>query len=194
MKKILHLTCISLFLLWNGCDIFSVRVAEPPEDARANFSQATTPELLIENLVNAFKDKNTQNYISTLGDSSFTKIAFQFVPSAGASSRFPGLVQNWSLQNEEQYFNNVKNKIVTEQSIILTFSEVVQNSFGDSLFYSASYFLNVPHADNANPKQFQGEIKLKLIRDQRSIWSIYYWQDLKSGELPTWSELKGLYY
>lgn len=194
LKKIIHSFILLFIVLVSGCDLLSVRVAEPPEEARSNYIQATTPQLLIENLSNSLKEKNTQNYLSNLSDSLFSKISFQFVASAGASSRFPGLMENWSIKSEEQYFNNLKNKILTEQPITLTLSEVVQNSFGDSLFYSASYFLNVPHSDAANPKQFQGELKLKLIRDQRSVWSIYYWQDLKSGELPTWSELKGLYY
>ncbi len=197
MKNIFRISFIILIvnLFFNlGCDIFSVRVAETPEDARANFIQATTPTILIENFTNSLKEKNTQNYLSTLSDSTFTKINFQFLPSAGASSRFPGLAQNWNLKSEEQYFNNIKNKMPSDQPMLITLSEVVQNSFGDSLFYSASYFLNIPHSDEANPKQFQGEIKLKFIRDSRSVWSIYYWQDLKNSDLPTWSELKGLYY
>jgi hypothetical protein len=33
-----------------------------------------------------------------------------------------------------------------------------------------------------------------VVRDSRNYWSIYYWRDSKSGELQSWSELKGRFY
>jgi hypothetical protein len=37
-------------------------------------------------------------------------------------------------------------------------------------------------------------LKFSMIRDSRLIWSIYLWQDIKSTQLPSWSELKGRLY
>jgi len=44
------------------------------------------------------------------------------------------------------------------------------------------------------PKDYQGDLRFNMVRDSRSIWVIYYWQDTKSTALPSWSELKGKFY
>ena len=45
--RILLLIFCSLIIA--GCDLFSVRDAEPPDQPRASYQQAITPEILIEN-------------------------------------------------------------------------------------------------------------------------------------------------
>ncbi len=190
--RIIFLLTILLFI--GGCDIFNARDAEPPDQPRSNFQSAVTPELLIENLKNSLKDKNIENYLACFADTSFTDKKFQFSPSSGALSQFPFLSDNWGKKNEEQYFNNMKTKIDQNLPITLTLSNPVTTPQGDSLFYTASYFLNVPHNDPSIPTSFEGELKFDMVRDSRSVWIIYYWQDIRSGNTASWSELKGRFY
>lgn len=183
-------------ILISGCDLFTTRSAEPPSQARSDFQQAVTPELLISNFVSSLKDLNVQNYLACISDSSFSPKSFAFSPSSGAISQYPSLADNWGKKNEEAYFNNLRSKITPNLPISLTLSNVSQNPQGDSLVYSASYFLNVPTNDATFPQNYQGTLIFNMIRDSRSIWSIYYWQDSKnsSSQLPSWSELKGRTY
>ncbi len=185
---------IILFLAgFYGCDILQTRNAESPNQPRSNYQQAVTPQILISNLVNSLNEKDVQNYISTFVDSSFTDKKFYFSPSSGALSQYPFLINDWSIKDEEQYFNNLKTKVSDNTPITLSLTNEQYSPFGDSLIYTATYSLNVPN-DQSEPKDYQGDLRFTMIRDNRAVWVIYFWQDTKSTALPSWSELKGKFY
>ena len=180
-------------IILGGCDLFTTRSAEAPTQARSDFQQAVTPDLVISNFVSSLKDLNTQNYLSCLSDLSTSQKVFTFSPSSSAISQYPNLSDNWGKKNEESYLNNIIAKITSNLPITLTLSNISESPQGDSLVYTASYSLNVPTSDATLPQNYQGTLIFYMIRDAQSIWSIYYWQDTKnnSSNLPTWSDLKG---
>lgn len=189
----IYFSILILILLLAGCDLFVTRDAEPPDQSRSNFRQAIEPEIVIENMVNAFTDKNVQNYLSCFVDSSFIQRKFVFSPSGEVLSQYPFLGTDWNLNDEQQYFNGIVSRISDELPVTLTFSDTSLSRIGDSVFYSASYFLNVPHAES-EPTNYQGNLQFRMVNDSRAVWVIYYWQDNKSPDLPSWSELKGSFY
>lgn len=185
---------ILLTLFYSGCDLFTTRPAQTPTQPRSDYQQAVTPDILISNFISSLKDKSVVNYLACLSDSSFSQREFYFSPSSTALLQYPSLSDNWGKKNEEQYFNNLKTKVSTDLPLTLTLSNVSESPQGDSLIYTASYFLNVPTNDPNFPQNYQGDLRFNIIRDSRSIWSIYYWQDTKNSNLPSWSELKGRTY
>jgi len=191
MKKIIF---IIASILISGCDLFTTRDAESPQQPRSDYQTAFTPEILISNFINSLKDKDIENYLSSLSDSSFTDKIFSFSPSSEALSQFPALGDNWSKKNESQYLNNLKIKIPDELPITLTLSNPSQSVHGDSITYVASYSLNVPLNETTIPSNYQGELIFELVRDSRFVWSIYFWRDIKRSDSPSWSELKGRFY
>ena len=188
------LISLTSLLIFSSCDIFNTRDAEIPEQPRSNFQQPVEPEFVINNIINSLSDKNVENYLACFSDSNFSGKSFSFSPSGGAASQFPALADMWNKKNEEQYFNNLKIKVPETALITLTFTNQNYSPQGDSLIYTAAYSLNVPHNDSNIPTNYQGDLSFSMIRDSRSTWSIYYWTDTKSGELPSWSELKGRFY
>lgn len=193
MKTPIKLILIS-FVIISGCDLFSTRPAETPNTSGTVFQPATTPDILISNFQNSLADNNVVNYLTCLVDSNFSNKRFHFTPSASAVSQFPSLIDNWDLKHEEQYFNNLMSKVLENTSISLNFSNVNSSQFSDSLIYSASYTLTVPLTDQNIPQDYQGDLKFTMIRDSRSVWVIYNWQDTKNSDLPSWSDLKGRFY
>lgn len=191
MKKLIFI--IASFFI-SGCDLFTTRDAEPPQNPRSDYQIAFTPEILISNLINSLKDKNIENYLSSLSDSSFTNRIFSFSPSSEALSQFPALGDDWTKTNESQYFKNLIAKIPDELPITLSLSNSTSSSHGDSVTYVASYSLNVPIVDVTVPSNYQGELIFELIRDSRSVWTVYFWRDIKRSDSPSWSELKGRFY
>ncbi|MHC1737035.1 MAG: hypothetical protein AB9882_03370 [Ignavibacteriaceae bacterium] len=189
-----YLIIIPLILIIYGCELFTARNPEPPNEPRSNFQPALSSEIVLKNLVNSLSDKNTQNYLSCLTGSSFSKLNYSFIPSAEAISKFPIFSEDWNLLNEEQYLNNIIAKMPEDIPITLSFQDTLRTIQGDSVFYSAKYSLSVPHNDVNIPNNFQGELKFKLIRDSQNIWSIFFWQDIKTSANPSWSELKGVFY
>lgn len=194
MKRGLFILFLMIMMISFSCDILTTRDAEPPEQPRSNYEQASTPDVLIENFVNSLSDKNTQNYVVSFTDSSFSDQMYRFIPASGAGLQFPVLRLDWSKADEETYFNNLVARIPEDQPITLELTDVVYNPLGDSAFYSATYFLNVPLEEAGEAAQYQGELHFTMIRDSRLLWSIVRWEDLRTGESATWSELKGLYY
>ena len=187
--------CLIVSLIFiSGCDLFSVRDAEVPNQPRSNYQLAVTPDILIENLQNSLKDKSVENYLASFANTTFTTQRFSFSPSASAASQFPALSDNWGISNEEQYFNNLKTKVDVNSPITLNLSNISSSSFGDSLVYSASYTLNVPSITTDLPTNYQGELRFNMVRDSRAVWVIYFWQDTKNSNLPSWSDLKGRLY
>ncbi|MEO8399746.1 MAG: hypothetical protein ABI550_08045, partial [Ignavibacteriaceae bacterium] len=183
-----------IFLFIYGCDLFGTRSAEEPDLPRSNFEPAVTTDILIQNLINSFSDKSVENYLACFSDSSFTDKTFLFSPSGGAVSQFPSLSDNWGRKNEEQYFNNLKTKVTENSSMVLELFNVKTSPQFDSLIYTASYSLTVPLTDESIPEHYEGDLKFSMIRDARSVWVIYFWQDTKSSDTPSWSELKGRFY
>ncbi|MCX6149820.1 MAG: hypothetical protein NTX22_04780 [Ignavibacteriales bacterium] len=191
MKKII-IFCLTTFI-FVSCDIFSTRSAEKPETPRTNNQTATTPEILIQNLKDSFKDKVVENYLSCFVDSSFSDKKFRFYPSAGSGSKYIFLL-SWNLQGERQYFINLINSIDKNNNIVLSFINEEKNFLGDSTSYTASYSISIPTLDEQKPKYYEGNLHFTLIRDGRLQWSISNWQDIKDETFPSWSELKGRYY
>lgn len=174
-----------------GCDLFQTRSAETPNQPRSDYQPPATPDDLISNFKNAIIDLNVQNYIASFTDTNFTNLRYQYYPSNQAVSQYPVLAGKWSLQKEEQFFNNLITKVKSNANITVSLNEISRSTLGDSVFYTASYALNIPFTDSNIPQDYQGDLTFKMVRDSRSIWVIYFWQDNKNTEIPSWSELKG---
>lgn len=194
MKTYTIIISLLFIILISGCDFLVTRKPEPPDQGRANFLPPTEPRIVIENLKNSFADKNTQNYIACLVDTIFVSKKFKFSPSSEAASSFIFLTQDWNIFDERKYFNSVVSKVPKDFPITLNLSdENFSGLSGDTLLYTANYFINVPH-NSSEPKSYAGNLQFNMVRDSRSNWSIYFWKDTRSGSLPSWSELKGYFY
>jgi len=183
---------ILITFLVTSCDLFNTRDAEIPNSQRSNFVTPSTASLVIQNLKNSLSDKNVQNYLACFVDSIFSSRTFSFSASSEALVQYQ--MQDWGISEESTYFNAVINKVNENIPITLTLSDTLYSSLGaDSVIYSAKYDLNIPFA-NTGSVMYSGNLEFKLMRDEASLWSIYFWKDTKSQANPSWSELKGSYY
>lgn len=194
MNKIIFI--ILLTVSFTACDLFTTRNAENPDQTRSNFQPPVEPAIVIENLKNSLSDKNVQNYISCFVDTIFANKNYNFSASSEAVSLYQIFVQGWGLSEERRYFTSIINKVPTDFPISLTLSDQNYSSLsGDSLIYSATYFLNLPvQSGDPFPQNYAGSLQFNMLRDSRSEWVIYFWKDTKSETLPSWSELKGSSY
>lgn len=187
------LTLSIFLLLLSGCDIFTTRTPEIPELPRFNYLQPVDVVSVVSNFTNSVTTKSTQYYLKSFSDSLKNGKSYSFVANAEAVSKYAALNFGWSVKDEEQYLNNIINKIPNESSVNLTLRNEDLVSFGDSAYLSADYDLTVPHNIQGLPNVFGGKLQFKLIRDKQQLWTIFQWQDIKSGDLPTWSEVKGYF-
>ena len=186
---------IFIMLLFSAisCDIFETRDAESPDQSRSNYLPATSPEILIQNLINSFADKDVVNYQNTFVTGLSNRI-FTFIPSSTALSRFQNLWPTWNIDDEVQYFNNTKTSVPDELPISLSLSKSPDSFsiFGDSLKYNSEYFISVPQR-NSEPLIFQGNLELSM-EIVSTVWLVYFWKDNAVEDNPSWSDLKGSTY
>ncbi|HLF20615.1 MAG TPA: hypothetical protein VI704_07480 [Bacteroidota bacterium] len=142
---------------------------------------------------NAFRDLNSVNYLRSFADSSSTGRAFQFAPTTQAVSRYGGVFVAWTKQSEQQYFENLKSKLVTGTTPILDFLTLTEQSRqADSAQYNATYRLTALHTQANVAKLVRGQSQFLLITDRSRNWIIWRWVDVaQSSTDSTWSDLKG---
>lgn len=190
MKWIIYII-LPAFLV--SCDLFDTRVAEQPDQNRSNYTPPSEPIILIQNIINSFIDKNTDNYRKSF-ETDLTNKSFTFIPSSTAQVAYQGVWADWDIHSEEQYFNGIKTSVPDELPMTLSLS-TEESSFsilGDSAKYSSSYSISIPQIDS-DPLNYQGNVEFTMIRDSRQIWVIYFWKDNAIGDSPSWSDLKGAY-
>jgi len=188
-----NLLLILLLFSAFSCDIFETRDAELPDQSRSNYQPATSPEILILNLINSFADKDVVNYQNTFVTGLSNK-EFTFVPSSTALSRFQNLWSIWNIDAEIQYFNNMKTSVPDEfpVSLSLSLSPDSFSIFGDSLKYNSEYLINVPQR-NGESLVYQGSLELSMV-NASTVWRVYFWKDNAIEDNPSWSDLKGSVY
>jgi hypothetical protein len=185
MKKIIIILLISTA----ACDLLDTREPETPNVGGNTFVTPTTPDILFHNLAEAFQDKILENYMACFVDAAFTEKQFKFVPSAGSISQF----EDWNLESERSYFNNLRTVPGDGIPITLTLTNEISNTSSDSAVYQFDYSLIVPIAGQQENNTYRGKALFRIYQNSNQ-WSIGEWEDIKIDDFPSWSELKGRYY
>ncbi len=191
MKTICKILFIIYLISISGCDLFQVRDPEDPNETKSSYSVPVEPRDVIQNLVNSFSDKNSDDYKKNFSTGQpLVNRDFFYVPSGNVSSIFPG---NWYVDDEFLYFNNLITRSPEDVPITLSFTEEAYDIRADSSLYTAKYFISLP-VQNAEPKVYQGSLKFTMTRDINSAWIIYFWEDIANQDSKSWSELKIEFY
>ena len=191
MNTLWKIIAIISLLILSSCDIFEVRNPENPSNPKSGYRVPVEPKDVIQNLASAFKDRNADDYKKNFasGPPSVNR-SFFFIPSANVISSFP---EDWSVDQEFQYFNNIITRTQQGIPITLTFSYESYDISADSAIYTAQYFISVP-IQNAEPAVYEGNLKFTMIRDNTNAWVICFWEDIAKQGQSSWSELKNEFY
>lgn len=184
----------SIFLL-QGCSIFTTRTPEEPLGSGSSFQQPVTELIVVSNFTNAVSEKNTENFIACLSDSSVNaRRPFRFEPSSEAGARFSEQFRTWTIQNERQAFFSMISRVPNGEVCSLSLNNGrFDVRVPDSAVYVAEYVLQVNHSSASIPRTASGTLRLTIVPNQLNQWSIERWADLKpSGDSlsTSWSILK----
>jgi hypothetical protein len=171
-----------------SCDLFKTRTPQEPTQVSSNYVPPTDPEKVMQNMINAFHDKNKINYLYSFSDASFV-----FEATTKASSVYGSVFLLWDKSWEGNYFERVMNRLQQNSYVTLTFGTLTTTPFADSTQVETEYQLTVPHTDANTAKNFNGRAQFLFVRDQSGLWSIRQWLDINLGVSDsTWSDLKGI--
>ncbi len=182
---------IEVLFIFQGCDILSTRTPEKPSESGSSFVPPTSPSIVIDNLTNAIRDRNTENYIKCFVDSTFSQYSFSFQATQSAQTASGPLFRDWNLVSERAYFENLRARVPTggESTLILTDAKF-ESIQADSAIYTAAYTLIVQHTVQNIPQEARGMLLFVLSVDRNNNWAIHRWIDNKTGDYFSWSDLK----
>jgi len=178
-----------------GCGIFDTREPESPSQLSSSFIPPSDPPIVFQNMINAFRDLNTVNYLRSFSDSSMGTAPFHFEPSSQSKAKYAAVFAGWNRQSEQQYFEAMKAQLMPGTTMVLEFFSLTQQGISaDSAQYETTYRLSVPHAVPGVPVQANGRAQFVLAPDRSRSWTVIRWIDLAQNPTDfTWSDLKGTF-
>jgi len=187
---------LSVLLLLAGCELFTPRESEPPIDVLDPYAwiPPTSPEMILQNLANAFPAHKLNYHLDVLGNNDETGVAFAFLPDQGVSSSQPGVFDNWGYVEEENFITKLF-EVLNQDGFQRLVWEIEQLSpIDDRYEIITDYYLTLSYGESETPlpTQVKGQATLTLVQNIDQLYEISVWQDLKSDTLPCWSDLKTL--
>lgn len=172
-----------------GCSIFDTRTAEPPGgESTGTFLQPDRPEIVLDNLINAIQNLNTQNYLRNLDTENF-----EYTPSNAALAANPEVWTGWSSDEEQIYFNNLRasaENTTGHQLRLENITNDLQSSNRRQIV--ADYMLTLLHnrSNIGVPTNISGRFVLELETGEDGLWKIVAWTDVSAGDSFSWSDLR----
>ena len=174
---------LSLILL-TAC--FETRTVEPPSSGSSDWISPTDYEILLNNLQTAISQRDVQNYLRC-----FNQDLLRFTPAASLLTDNQSIWQNWSIQDEQAYLENVVNKLTVNSGNSLFLEQLdLQDVSADSLRYVGNYTMRINHNDTTLTDLFKGQIQLVVKINSFSEWEIHTWEDVETVADSSWSLLK----
>ncbi|MBN8585972.1 MAG: hypothetical protein J0M37_12855 [Ignavibacteria bacterium] len=177
-----------LVIFYQGCGIFETRDPEEPETIRSTFYPPTSADIVIDNLSYSIIEKNSDNYFKCLSLNSF-----RYVPDSRSQQQWEFIFNNWSVQAEKNYFDNLISRQEGGNSSAVLFldNERLTQYSSDSAKYQADYIFVFQHDQGNIPKSSKGRMSLTLASESDALFYIRRWEDFRQNDTDfTWSEFK----
>lgn len=187
---------VGMIVLQSACKTpFSTRDPEQPITGQSSWIQPTSPNYVMTNLRKAIAEKNANNYLRCLADTSTAPRSFIYFPDAAVNAAHPGVFNNWDNESERNYINQLLVFLATDCTSTVVFDLKSENAFQDSVILVQDYILTVAHKQQNEgcPKSMQGQAEFRLVRSMEDLWYIHRWTDYATGDNPTWSTLRAFF-
>jgi len=175
-----------------GCDLFATREPEQPTSVGSSFEPPTSPSIVLRNLENAVAFANANDYRKCFSDTSKGLPRFVFVPSSQGIATAPTKFDDWGVEQEEKYARNIFAELAdgATPSLVFNPSEVTDVPIGDSIQFSATYILNVPHTRTGAEREAEGQLQFTFRLSRQNEWYITTWRDIAIPNKTSWSVIK----
>jgi hypothetical protein len=182
---------VTILLIVTSCGVFEPRDPEEPTKGNSSFVPPTTYSIVIQNLVQAIAEKNTDNYISCFVSSSDMP-DYIFVPSGEILATYPDMTSYWNIGEEKRYFTTEIASLPESATPSLSLSELNYESLSpDSISFTSDYSLKVPTPTTSINAEYKGKLQFIVIKNKlNGLWFVYYWKDISIENFESWSSLK----
>ncbi|MCF7804126.1 MAG: hypothetical protein K9N46_12320 [Candidatus Marinimicrobia bacterium] len=195
MKRIIYIIGITIVLQGlSGCDaLFNTRAVEPPEQTSGGqWQPPTTPEQVLTNMENAVLERNADNFIRCLSDSTAGEKPYEFIPDDETNATYSQIFQDWHLEDEKRVFQEMDKNVPRDSLFQLSFAEDAEKfETTDSARIEILYTLRVHHTLENLPRDVRGRALFTFSRNEsQRNWVLHRWKDFREENAPSWSRLK----
>jgi hypothetical protein len=175
---------ILMLILLCGCDIFSLRDAEPPDKPPLWYNFYTTWQLALKNLEYGYEDKRN---VVKYGDLFMTNFRFYFSQQDINDYNISG---TWTRDNEKDMLYSLNNWADSVRIELQTIPAQEDDTLSIPIRIYRKYTITAKH--NLETRTFAGKMELQMVQDN-GFWRILNWYDYRivsSPILPSWGKLK----
>ena len=171
-----------------GCDLFTTREAEAPQETTDLCLPATSSDQVTSALGCVLQFHLSENYLEY-----FQADDYEFMPDGAALNNYPELIP-WGYQEEATHIRRMFSaQVVPADSVVwVQFEEEEALEWGDSARYIEIYDFHIGHILSGVPNQVHGRVEFVLERTVSGTWVIRRWRDEAVGDEATWSDIKAL--
>jgi hypothetical protein len=189
-----------LIIILGGCNLFSTRNPEEPDETKGTYEPPLDPETVMFNFEFSVTEMNLQNYSSCFWQNKgSTGPEYFFIPTSETAGLYPSVFSMWNYDAERKYFSSLISNITSGKNpeLMLKNQEYTYKS-SDSAIFQADYIITIDHSKSGIPKTFGGKLEMALYPDKSNgLWSIRRWTDnkLPSDSIEfSWSDMKAQFY
>ena len=184
MMKLHWTWSLLLGIVLSSC--FQTREVEEPVTSASDWVSPTDYTILLNNLERSVSDQNVQNYLRC-----FRQDSLRFVPSTPTYTGNEILWDNWTWQDEQNWFNNVISDLGLQSGNRIGLEEVdIQSFSSDSLRYIGNYDMTMNHRDTSLTVRFRGQLEFLMKINEFNEWEVTRWSDYETRNDSSISRLK----
>jgi hypothetical protein len=193
MKKAFLLICI---LILAGCaDPFSGRESEPPISDAGTYIQPVTPQIVLFNLEQSYKELLVSNYLLCLDSSFFFK--YDFVVRQIDENDSGWLYMDEIRLTESLFNNRLADTMLSTSMALSVLAEQNDQAFDTMAILYRSYTITaIDNSNESNPdtSEYVGTSIFTMIENEQGLWSIIRWEDQhQNTNTPSWADYKNGY-
>lgn len=184
---------VGVVVLLAACENpFATREPELPNRSASSWIPPQSPDIVLINLRNALLQKNVENYLRSLVDTTRSTRRFRFEPDQSAVVANPGVFDGWDLERERFYLSQLFAVLPDDSVRSLIFTELSSNVSVDTAEFTRTYELRLHHTQQNQgiPAVVRGQATFWLSSDASGNWAIHRWADFGNDQDPSWSDIK----
>lgn len=197
-SSVFLLLLLTLILLFCGCkNPFKTRSSPPPESREGTWESPALPEIVIENLLNAYNEMIIDNFSECLSDSFLFSAPEDSIDAANLGR--PWLFANWNRDAEIKVTENIfktfgQNPDSAGLVLSLESSPSYQDEEGDTasvLYRHYELVLYGPEGSGPKATLIEGTAAFHMEKTPLGLWSIYFWRELlPAADQQDWADFK----
>jgi hypothetical protein len=181
---------LTVFL--GGCGLFDTREPDNPIGSANPWIPPADPGGVLDNISLYFNLHDGLRYMKSFAEEGSVDSAFRFHPDQTSTMYDTSYFSDWGYYSEQNFILQLLSAdfLPADSFASIQFIPESEPPGLDKPVFREGYVIEVHHIQNNIPTYFEGKADIQFDLDDSGVWVIINWWDERSGDNPTFSELK----